>query len=250
MTTTVATFSGSGRYYSGEGDLLMVPKTWHGDGTVVGCIYLHGATQTQSQMVDNVNYPGLGSILRAVAAEGWPILGIYAGGDTWGNDTGIARVTSGITYLQGTIGAKTGKVVLIGGSMGGGLAQTYAGTFPGSVAAVVGLVPVSDLQDFVTNNRGGLAASVNAAYSGAYSNGTYGAAHNPTVMAANGSMGTVPYKAWYGASDTIVLPATVTTCVSSWGATASAVSVAGDHNTALNSVTPADVVAFIKANAS
>lgn len=234
---------GTGYYYTAEGHLALLPKTWKGDGTVRGIIYCHGAIQTEAQMIDATNYPGLVSIMRAIADAGFPVLGIYAGGDQWGNATGKARVTDGVTYLQGTLGAKAGKVALIGGSMGGLTILNWAKDNLASVACAVGIVPVSDVSDMVTNNRGSLAASINTAYS-TWNEATMGATYNPHTYAASGLAG-LRYKCWYGASDTIVIPSTVTDVVSAIGATATGVSVAGDHTTALNNIPPADVVSFL-----
>lgn len=245
--TGYATFRDVGAYYTAEGSLLMLPKRWLGDGTVRGVLFMHGATNTETQMIDNTNYPSLRAILAAVAQAGYPVLGVYAGGDQWGNATAQARMDDAKTYLQGTVGAKTGSVVLIGGSMGGLACQNWAKAHAATTACIVGLVPVSDLNDIKTANRGGLAASVNTAYGGSYVEATYGATYNPHTYAATGLAG-IPYKAWYGASDTIVLPATVTDVCTAAGASATAVSVTGGHDTALDNIPPADVVSFIGAH--
>lgn len=242
---TVATSRAIGAYYTAEGSLVSLPAAWKGDGTVPGVIYLHGATQTELQVLDYAAYPGLTNIIKAVAAAGWPVLGVYAGGDKWGNATGLARVSDAKTYLQGTIGAKAGTVALIGGSMGGLTALNWAKANLASVSCVVGLVPVSDVSDIVTNNRGGLAASVNTAYS-TWNEGTMGATYNPHTYAATGLTG-LHYKAWTGSADTIVIPSTVTDVVTAIGATASSVATTGDHNTTNNLIPPADVVSFIQA---
>lgn len=240
--TGYATFRDIGAYYTAEGSLAMLPKLWAGDGTVVGVLVMHGATQTEMQMIDSTNYESLRAILAAVVVSGHPVLGIYAGGDTWGNATAQARMTDGVTYLQGTLGAKAGKVILIGGSMGGLACQNWAKANPNLVQCMVGMVPVSDVSDIVTYNRGGLAASVNTAYS-TWNEGTMGATYNPHTYAATGLTG-IPYKAWYALSDSIVMPSTVTDVCTAAGATA--VSVAGGHT--VDNIPPADVVSFIKAN--
>lgn len=235
---------GSGDYYTGEGHMVLLPKRWLGDGTVRGILYLHGATQNETQMIDATNYSALTTMLRTIADAGWPILGIYAGGDKWGNSTGKARVTDGVTYLQGTIGAKAGKVALIGGSMGGLTILNWAKDNLSSVACAVGLVPVSDVSDMVTNNRGSLAASINSAYS-TWNEATMGATYNPHTYASTGLTG-LRYKAWYGASDTVVISSTVTDVVTAIGATASGVSVTGDHNSAVGNIPVTDVVSFLQ----
>lgn len=244
---TATTLREVGAYYTAEGSTLVLPKEWRGDGTVMGLVYVHGATQTDAQVLDSTTYPAIVDIMRSVAAAGWPVLSIYAGGDLWGNATAMARMGSAKTYLQSTIGAKSGKIGLIGGSMGGLTVQNYAQANPSSVAVAVGLVPVSDVSDFVTNNRGGLASSINTAYS-TWNEGTMGTTYNPHTYASGGNLAACHYKCWYGASDTIVIPSTVTDVATAAGTTA--VSCVGDHNTSLNSVTIADVVTHIRTYAT
>lgn len=244
---TYATHCATGAYYTAEGSLAMLPKRWLADGTVRGCLYMHGATSDEKQMIDYTNAPGLLAILAAVANAGYPILGVYAGGDQWGNATAQARMDDAKTYLQGTLGAKSGSVVLIGGSMGGLAVQNWAKAHAASTACIVGITPVSDVNDIKTNNRGGLAASINTAYGGSYVEATYGATYNPHTYAATGLAG-IPYKAWYGTSDAIVISTTVTDTVTAAGASASAVAVAGDHGSAPGNIPPADVVSFIGAH--
>lgn len=234
--------TGTGIVASGETHLALTPQAWAADGSKMGIIYMHGATQTEAQMVDGVKYGALKAILRALIVAGYPMLGVLAAGDSWGNATAKARISDAKTYLQGTMGAKAGKIGLIGASMGGLTALNWSKSNLASVACCAGLVPVSDLTDMHTNNRGSLTASINTAYS-TYSEGTYGATYNPHTYAA-GSLTGLPYKAWYGTSDTTVIPSTVTDVATAIGGTASVQSLSGDHNTALANVTPSDVVAF------
>lgn len=245
---TVSSTRGIGDYYTAEGHLAILPKFYKRDGTVPGIIYLHGATQNETQMIDNTNAAGLVALLATIGSAGWPILGVYAGGDQWGNATGQARIDDAKTYLQGALGAKAGGVALIGASMGGLSILNWAKNHLSSVLCAVGLVPVSDVSDMVTNNRQSLAGSINTAY-GTWNEGTMGASYNPHTYAASGLAG-LRYKAWYGASDTTVIPATVTDVVASIGATATGVSVAGDHNSTIGLIPTADVITFLKAYAS
>src|SRR5260370_1425282 len=75
------------------------------------------------------------------------------------------------------------------------------------------------------------------------------AGHPHPLHAASGKYAGVPYLGYYGDSDTIVIPSTVTTLVSNIGATASAVSLSGGHaESTLAAVPPADVAAFVVAH--
>lgn len=226
---TYTSSRGIGEYHTAEGHLLMLPKLWRGDGTRAGAIYLHGATKDETQMVDG-SADSVRPVVAGLAAAGHPVLGVYAGGDLWGNATALARITEAIAFLQAAdIGAKTGPVVLIGASMGGVAAQNYAKGHHSSVICMVGLIPVSDLNDIRSNNRGGLAGSIDAAYPATYVEATHGATSNPHTYAATGLAG-VHYRAYYSTSDPIVIPSTVTETVSLIGPTAAAVPMSGGHD--------------------
>ncbi len=239
----VATDRGSGRYYAGEADLVMLPRQWRAGAPAV--IYCHGATQTVDQMIDVSTYNGIRRALTAVANAGFPVVGIHGAGDAWGNATHLSRITAGITYARNTIGASSDPVILIGGSMGGGAVQAYAGNFAASVACVVGFVPVCDLLDLHDNR--GFGASIDAAYGGAYSDASDGPDHSPVKLAAAGRLNTVPFAAWYGASDATCIPSITQACVANQ-AHGVATSVAGTHNTALDNIPADDVVSFILRN--
>lgn len=246
----------TGAYVASEHCLAYLPYNWAADGTVEGCIYCHGRGQLVSNTGtgpgpdDPAATPGTFAIIDAIAKAGIPVLVADLGGaTTWGITTVQTRIGQLKTYLQGTIGAKTGKIWLVGTSMGGLSALGYAGQNPTLVSAVVGIGPVSDLQDMVTNNRGGWAAEINAQYSGGYSDATYGLTNNPTKMALNGDYGTMPIKLYYGNTDTTVVPATVTTLASDVGASCTTVALSGGHAEATWAlVPPADVVSFLKAH--
>lgn len=236
-------------YHASENSWVWVPYNWAGDGTKRGVIYCHGAGSTVGGGTDPAAEPGQFAYISAAAAAGYPVFMADFGGNAWGNAALRALIADAKTYLQGTVGAKSGTVLMMGTSMGGLNCLSYAGNNLSSVAALAVVGPVSDVQDIVTNDRGGLASSVNAAYSGGYSNATYGATCNPTVMAANGNYGSLPCKFWYGNSDAICVPSTITGLAASIGASASAVQITGGHaESTWANVPPADVVAFLDAH--
>ena len=231
-----------GGYYTGEQSIAMVPEGWLGDGTVTGIVYCHGyGADALSPMLPE-QHGQFGNITALVAA-GFPVLAAdLGGGSTFGNDTVIARITDAITYLHGTIGARQGKVVMFGTSMGGCNALAYAGNNPTSVFGVVAVAPVSDLQHVVDNNDGGLASAVNGCYLGGYSDATYGN-HNPQHMAASG-MFTMPVQLWQGSADTTVIPATVSTLAKTIGSQATLTWLPNGHSE--NTWATVDSTALIK----
>ena len=239
--------TGLSRAASASTDAFLIPSGWQPGEGKVGVIYLHGATNDAYQSIRST-YPTLRDMCRAIAANR-PLVAITTG-DTWGNATAMTKITNACAYLWATLGAVDQKVILVGGSMGGGQALTWAGNNIAKTVGVVGVTPVSDLNDFVVNNRGGLAASVNAAYGGAYNNATDGPVRNPVLLAAAGAYGSTPVGLWYGDTDVIVVPSTVTTLAASIGASATLVPMVGGHNTSLDVLPVTDIAAYVEACAA
>ena len=235
----------TGVYATGEGSVLFLPTNWKADGTRRGVIYSHGATNTHTQLFGGGTFAGIYDAARLIADAGHPVFAGYFGGDAWGNSTAVARFTDAFLYLTGTVGAKTDKVGLMGGSMGG-CVLAWAAQNLSKVTSFAGWVPVSDISDIHTNNRGLLRSSINTAYGGSWTEATYGATYNPSTLATNGNLAGLRYKAWYGSSDTVVISTTVTGVATAIGATASTVAVAGDHSSTINLVTASDVSDFMR----
>lgn len=230
----------------GEQILTFLRKADPRAGTKRGVVLCHGATATESRFIDGAA-PQQQRIVQAIAEKGYPCIAHRQVGDSWANDAAIAKVALAKTYLQGTLGAKSGKIFVVGGSMGGALAMAYAAANPTLVAGLILLEPVSDLQDIVTNNRSGLAASCNAAYAGGYSNATYGATHNPTSFAA--SLAGIPVQTFYATDDTTVIPATVTTVMTAIGGVDLHTLTGGHADAALATIASSTVTDFIDAHA-
>lgn len=232
---------------SGVDHLALEPTGYARDGSKMGVIYCHSAQANHRQMVDGVSYSGVRAVMTAVAAAGYPVIAVPTG-DAWGNDTAMTRITAAKAYLQATLGAKTGAVALIGVSMGAANALNWAKRNLASVACAVGMIPVSDISDIHTNNRGGLTTNINSAY-GTWSEATYGAARNPVTFAAADDLAGLDYLAFGATSDAVCLPATVEAVVTSIGGTATYVAVPGGHsNAAIANISSATVISFLDAN--
>lgn len=240
MTSWASTSIGA--VSAGEYATTILPKYPAATGTRAGVMWCHGNTGL-SYGVLAAEYA---AIMAALSDAGHPILsGDWGGGTNWGNDTSLTRLTTGRAYLQSTLGAAAGRVVLIGASMGAVTAMAWAAANPTLVHAIVGLIPVCDVTDVMTNNRGGLAADVNGAYGGAWSEATHGATHNPATIATAGGLDAVPMRHYYGTTDAIVIPSTVTTLAAA--ASATAVPVTGGHAAeTIAAVSATDVLAFIQ----
>lgn len=211
---------GLGRAIAAENDVILLPKIPRAGAT--GVLYCHGAGGLASQALATE----FAAVLGDLANAGHPVLACDLGGlATWGNDTVLARITTAKAYLHATLGAPSGKIMLVGASMGGLSCLVWAKNNPTLTAGVIGIVPVSDVTDIHTNNRSGLAAAIDSAYAGGWSEATYGAARNPVTFAA--SLSAVPLLLFSGTTDDIVLPATVAALAAGSGATN--IPVTGGH---------------------
>lgn len=247
--TSLASFTISG-YTATSGStgvesfISIVPTTlaWKTKPVVVAC---HGASGTEEQMLGTwPAYPR--AVILAIVAAGYPVIAPYAGGNTWGNDTAMSRVTEAVAYGRANLGASEAPAVLLGFSMGGCNALNWAKRNRADTACVVGVVPVSDVTDIHTNNRSGLAAQINAAHS-TWTEVGRGADYNPATFAATDLAG-LHYQAWGATSDTSCLPATVEAVCTAIGGTATYTEVAGDHNSAIGAVNTSTVTSFIGAH--
>lgn len=247
--TSLASFTISG-YTATSGStgvesfISIVPTTleWKTKPIVVAC---HGASGTEEQMLGTwPAYPR--AVILAIVAAGYPVIAPYAGGNTWGNDTAMSRITEAVAYGRANLGASPSPVVLVGLSMGGCNVLNWAKRNRADTACVVGVVPVSDVSDIHTNNRSGLTAQINAAHS-TWTEAAHGAARNPATFAATDLAG-LHYQAWGATSDTSCLPATVSAVCTAIGGTATYTEVAGDHNSGIGAITTSTVTSFIGAH--
>ena len=205
----VRTSYGVGRYVTGEGDVIASTRDgWVGGGTKPGLIVCPGHGRKGVQALTDANETRL---LQALAKDWIVMIADLGSGDDWANATQITRIGQARTYLQGTWGAKTGKIGLLGGSMGGAAALAYARANPTLVACVAGVIPLLDIADIRDNNRSGYAANINAAYGGTYSDTTHGPSHSPVKFAgALPDQTALPIRLWTSSDDPIIMPATVT----------------------------------------
>lgn len=222
--------------------VFMRSAAYKGDGTRTGIIWGHSATAPAC----SASFPTTGisqyvpRIMRWLAECGWPIICADLGGDPVGNDTGIALYEDCRTYLQGTLGAKAGKVIVAGWSEGGINGMNYTRAHPANVAAQIYFEPGGDLQDVVTNNRGGFASVINAAYSGGYSDAVYGANHSPVMFASQ--LAGIPTHIDYASDDPVAIPAANQTVIAGIGAscTVGLVSTGGHGDGFLSKLVDAD----------
>jgi pimeloyl-ACP methyl ester carboxylesterase len=243
--STVASY-GVSRYVAREHDATIVSRTFHPDGTRLGIIYCHGSGGTAASTMTPTNI-GEFPLLHALA-ERYPVVGPAIGsGPLWGNDLSNTRMSQVYAYIQTKVGAKAGKVILAGVSMGVLTALVWAHENPDSVAAVVGWLPAVDIADIHDHNRAGLRASINEHYGGSYDDAVQKYRHNPAYIATTGAYGGLPCRFYYASDDPIAIPATTTAIVAAIGSSASAVPLGpGGHSQKSVAHVPAsDVLTFL-----
>lgn len=188
------------RYAASEADCLITPRVpWAG---TRGVIYCHGANRTAT----DGTMSGYADIPRAVGAD-FPVSYADLGGlYTFGNATSQARLGDAKTYIQAA-GAMSGKVILMGGSMGAALACNYARANPTLVQALALFIPSVDMEDIRANNRASLQANIETAYTNNAGWQAVRSTHNPVEYAHVFRHLGIPLKVWYSTSDPTCIPA-------------------------------------------
>lgn len=229
---------GVGVYRATERHICRSNRFHRRDGTTVGVLALHGSGN-DATFVDT--FPPAVELAR----RGFTVLGVDAGGlTTWGNDTALAAVNDARTFLQGTLAAKAGKIVLLGGSMGSVLALNWLRANPTAVyCASLGL-PIADVEDVRANNRGGAQAAIETAYTNNAGWQTARPTHNPAEYTADLIAADVPIRFDYSTDDTIGLPALTLDLADTLGdlATVDDYGAAGHTYTGLDATTAANWV--------
>lgn len=186
-----------------ESGVTVTPYVYPQDGSVRGVVVCqgHGAIGV------NALTPGSGGYSSAFSCGSqFPtVCNNYSSNHHWGNDAAQTKVGDAITYLQGTLGAKAGTVLLYGASMGGLLVLNYARNNPAKVAAVALGQPLVDLAYEHDNNIDGFASEIETAYGGASGYASAVASHDPIQHTA--SYIGVPMKVWYATNDASAITA-------------------------------------------
>lgn len=136
---------------------------------------------------------------------------------TFGNSTAQTRIGQLRTLMLGGSSplAATGPMCMVAGSGGVAAMLNYARANPSNVAAMVGLLPLTDLQDLYENRlpfSGVTQAEVDTAYGGDVT-ASY-ATHSPIVNADELS---IPLKLYYSTDDPFIPVSTVTAYQAAYG---------------------------------
>lgn len=169
---------GANRSYV-AGETIILPANSLG-GALTGILFGPGAAGTALALSTPalVGQFDLGETLGAV----WPIIITDLGGvASWGNDDSTADAVLARTALRTAARISSGKLVLVGVSMGYLSVANYALANPSLVQAVVGIIPVCNLSDA----HGTFTAAIDAAYGGEYDDEVDGPTHNPYQYVAS-----------------------------------------------------------------
>lgn len=192
-----------GTVYASEQCIDISPKFPYAP-VMKGVSYVHGAGSNADYCLSPLGNQAARTF--TVSSKYPAIAGDNGGQQTWGNDTAITRLGGNLTRLQARADVHDSEYALIGDSMGGIVSLNYAAQATVKPKAMVMVIPVINIEDIRANNRSGYAASINAAYGGAYNESTMGATKNPYTMRAAAKLQGIPMLIFYGATDTLCLP--------------------------------------------
>lgn len=236
---------GRGRIHPAENDMVISPPEYRSGN--YACIMVHG-----------VEASGGAWDWMTASAYRWPVVrtlvetcNLYTisadlgGSATWGNATLLSRLDEAFAFSQTLPQVKKGKVILAGQSMGGLAMLNWARANKSRVAAVVGVIPVTNMNSAIAN---GLSTQVAAAYGGSYTDAAYGAQYNPRVYAA--TLAGIPGQLWVGATD-LIANTTDAGAVATAAGTIQMITIPGAHaETTLSGIDLDVMAAFVRANST
>lgn len=151
-----------GAYTGGE---LQI-EIWPANNNAVGRIpilFFHGFSLITNPCQIVAGEPYWDRLATIAAVTGSPVVAADFGGNTWANTTARTLVATMRTYL-GTLGLRTDKFFASGESMGSLLAMLMAWTDPVACVGYWVRASIVAAQTFHDANPGGLASSMEAAY--------------------------------------------------------------------------------------
>lgn len=217
-----------GTIVSGEKHLELDPK-YPPVNKKQGIAFVHGASYDALYCIGEFGLQG--QLTNRIVGDGFCATSDDNGGpQTWGNDSAVTKIASAVTALQARPNAKAGaKVALVSTSMGFQNSLNYTLANPTKVSCLVSIIPVINVEDMRANNRGGVAAAINAAYSGTYSDAAVGATKNPYNYRANSLIANIPMLLFYGSTDALCLPTYTQQFAAAAPTMRTAIQVTGGH---------------------
>lgn len=202
------------RIQAAEFDQIWFPGNVRGKYGVILCHGLGANDQFASQT--KAHSPILAASL---ASAGFACIAGTMAGDSFGNNTSMARMTSAHTALAGVAaGTFNGtKVHLVAISMGACLAIRWAKENPDKVASITLLIPTASIINTYNGNVGGLRASIEAAWGVAFPASLPAdadlVAHAAVIKAAG-----IPARIYYSDTDAVIPVADINALATAMGA--------------------------------
>lgn len=133
------------RYAPGtnEQDFIVGDKKTWGKTQTNGIVVCHGSGSLAADTYYSLRY-----YLKSFSRNASIHIGDLAG-QTWGSDIVVTRIGQAMTQLRAE--GVTGKIALVGVSMGGCSAFNYAVRYPEEVACVTAIIPLVSLADARSN---------------------------------------------------------------------------------------------------
>ncbi|RZK45624.1 MAG: hypothetical protein EOO94_04070 [Pedobacter sp.] len=181
-----------------ENVTFALPRKWTRNGSKPAVILLPG---TGEGPLFPFNTSVAQPLIKALTDAGFPV-GCATPINQWGNDYCRLWISSIRTHMQSVLGARSGKIGLVGLSQGGFNVLSWAGANAGLTGAVTGYLAPPDLE--YAASAQGYSNAVNDAYGGSYSETTMGAFYNPQTMAENGAYENIPIELIYASNDDVV----------------------------------------------
>ncbi|GAC1601696.1 MAG: hypothetical protein NVS3B21_29450 [Acidimicrobiales bacterium] len=142
-----------GNIRSGQYDFIATPGVQRRATTKYPAILCHGSG-TPYEFVYPTSFGSISLGANLAIQGGIPWIASENDDQAWGNAQAMSDLDAQVTLAASKFGTPSGKCVLVGVSMGGLTAVRYAILNPSKVAAVVGIIPLTNLVGFYNRNTG------------------------------------------------------------------------------------------------
>lgn len=208
----------------------------------------HGRGATPQQFLpdgSSAEPGGAYRVAKELCDRGYIVVGWTFGTEThYGSPAAHAQANANFAALAAAEGVLTDKIAWLAYSMGFTLASSWSRANAGKTAALVGIAPLTDIDEWM--GRGEPAVSeVNAAFN------TWASAGGDDFDPINhhGQIAAVPKQVWAGLQDPTILPGDVAGGIERYALASGAEyrPIAGNHGTLWFNVDPIAVADFIDA---
>jgi hypothetical protein len=243
----VSSSAGNGRVLAGLNDYFMRPSRGFVQGQNRGIMYAHQGGTSAFAVRDMIAQPGSARLMQALAAAGYPIAATsYIPPATVGTAAAVARVAATVTAVKTAEGgASADPVIAIGISNGFTSLINHFYTNPSSVAAIVGILPLWDLDMNYQTNPGGVRSIIEQAWGITYPT-SLPADSDPRTHTAplNGK----PTRLYYASDDGLFNGGQIALALAAFGANCECIDVGalGHGDAAINAIDKEELIAWIK----